>query len=31
MGVIGMLEFQGALVRLCEPYIAPVDRDYWVY
>jgi len=23
-----MLEFKGALVRLCEPYIAPVDRDY---
>ena len=31
MGIIGMLEFQRALARLYESYIAPVERDYWVY
>ena len=31
MGIIAMLEFQRALARLCETYVAPSERDYWVY
>ena len=31
MGLIAMLELQRALARICETYIAPVERDYWVY
>jgi len=29
--MIGMLELQRALARLYESYVAPVERDYWVY
>jgi hypothetical protein len=31
MGVIAMLEFNKALARLHETYVAAVERDYWVY
>ena len=31
MGMIGLLELQKALARLSEPYVAPVEHDYWVY
>jgi hypothetical protein len=26
-----MLELQRALARVYETYVAPVERDYWVY
>ena len=31
MGLIAMLELQKALARVYETYVAPVERDYWVY
>ena len=31
MGLIAMLEFQRALARLYETYVAPGERDYWAY
>jgi hypothetical protein len=31
MGIIGMLELRRALGGLNESYLAPVDRDYYVY
>jgi len=31
MGLIAMLGFQRAMARLHETYVAPAERDYWVY
>jgi hypothetical protein len=31
MGMIAMLEFQRAVARLYETYVAPSEREYWVY
>jgi hypothetical protein len=31
MGIVGMVAVQRALTRLSETYVAPVERDYWVY
>jgi hypothetical protein len=31
MGIIEMLEFETALRRLLETYVAPAERDYFTY